>query len=217
MEKKTDFKSMTKKAKVQYVWDYYRWHILITLIVSISLISIVKHFVTYREPLLNVIMANCNDTLNADPSGFNEFFEEYGYDADSDLVSLAASLNFPEEGTDEDFSSYNDYQLLVTLIAAGQEDVFFGRGPVYLNYAEEGVLADLSTVLPAETLEKYEDYLVYSTNNGETEPYPCAIELVDNKWLQKNHYYTSCHFGIFVQSANDKTTLDFTEFLLNYE
>lgn len=217
MEKKTDFKALSTKAKVQYIWDYYRWHIIITIAVSAAVFSLVKHYVTYEEPLLNVIMINCNDSLNATADGFNEFFDTYEYDADSDRVSLSSSLLFPEEGEDEDFSSYNDYQLLLALVAAGEEDLFFGRGPVYLNYAEQGVLADLSKILPAETLEKYENNLIYSTENGASEPYPCAIELTDNKWLQENHYYTSCYYGIFVQSAEDPMVLDFTEFLLNYE
>ena len=26
MEKKTAFKDLSRKAKVQYIWDYYRWH-----------------------------------------------------------------------------------------------------------------------------------------------------------------------------------------------
>lgn len=28
MEKKTDFKALSNKAKVQYIWDYYKLHIL---------------------------------------------------------------------------------------------------------------------------------------------------------------------------------------------
>ena len=27
MEKKTDFKALSSKAKVQYIWDYYKLHI----------------------------------------------------------------------------------------------------------------------------------------------------------------------------------------------
>lgn len=28
MEKKAAFKDLSRKAKVQYIWDYYRWHIV---------------------------------------------------------------------------------------------------------------------------------------------------------------------------------------------
>ena len=28
MEKKTDFKALSNNAKVQYIWDYYKLHIL---------------------------------------------------------------------------------------------------------------------------------------------------------------------------------------------
>ena len=28
MEKYAAFKDLSRKAKVQYIWDYYRWHIV---------------------------------------------------------------------------------------------------------------------------------------------------------------------------------------------
>lgn len=218
MEKKTDFKSLTKKAKAQYIWDYYRWPIVIIISVGATALSLINHYVNYQEPLLNVIMFNCNDTFTATADGFNEFFDAYGYDADAKRVSLSSSLLFPESEKDTGAAnSNNDYQLLNAMLAVGDQDLFFGRGPVYVNYANQGIMADLSQILPAETLEKYKDNLVYATNNGEVEPYPCAIELTDNKWITENHYYTSCYFGIFVQSAENETVLDFAEFLLNYE
>ena len=110
----------------------------------------------------------------------------------------------------------NDYQVLTMMVAAGGQDLFFGTGEVFLDYAEEGALIDLRTVLSEETLAKYEDCLVYSTENGETEPYPCAVWLSDNEWIQKYNYYDTCYFGIFDQSEKQDVSGEFAEFLLNY-
>lgn len=214
MEKKTDFKALSKKAKAQYIWDYYRWPIIIALVVIGVTASLIRHFVTYREPILNVIMINCNNVAEVDNSGFDEFLEAYGHDPEDTPVELSSSLYFTEG---DNSTSYNDYQVLSVMIAAGDQDIFMGTGSTYLDYANQGVLKDLSTLLPQETLEKYKDHLIYTTIGGETEAYPCAIELTDNAWVQKNQYYNTCYFGVFTQSQNQDVAAEFTEFLLNYK
>lgn len=215
MEKKPDFKAMSTKTKIGYVWDYYKWHIIGTIAAASFVISMVHHYVTYRDPLLNVIMINCNDSYSADSSGFDEFQEIYGYDPEEYPISLASF--FFAEGDDAAASSYTDYQALTTLIAAGDQDLFFGTGNVYSTYCEQGALLDLSTVLSPALLEEYEDCLIYSTAGGEVDPYPCAIELTDNEWLRKNNYYDTCRFGIFYHNQNIDACREFAEFLLTYE
>lgn len=212
MEKKTDFKALSGKAKAGYIWDYYKWHIIVAAALAAFVFYLIHHYATYREPILNVIMINCNDSITADASGFDEFLTDYGYNTKNQPVSLTSSLRF----SDSEYSmSYNDTQVLTMLIAAGGQDLFFGTGDVFLEYADQGALIDLSTILSEELLEKYKDHLIYSTDGGEAASYPCAIELIDNEWVKKNHYYDTCYFGIFYQSEHLDTALQFAEFLLN--
>lgn len=212
MEKKTDFKALSGKAKAGYIWDYYKWPILVAVAVAALVIYFIHHYATYREPILNVIMINCNDSISADASGFDEFLTDHGYDPKNQPVSLTSSLHF----SDSEYSmSYNDQQVLTMLIAAGGQDLFFGTGDVFLEYANQGALIDLSAVLSEELLEKYKDHLIYSTDGGEASSYPCAIELTDNEWVKKNNYYDTCYFGIFYQSEHSDAALQFAEFLLD--
>lgn len=214
MEKKTDFKALSGKAKVQYVWDYYRWPIIITVITAAVLGSLIHHFVTYQEPLLNVIMINNPSALNTTEDGFIEFLTDAGYEYEEDSILLVSDLNFPEDGQGAD---YNNYMALSTMIAAGGQDLFFGTGTVFLNYADVGALADLSDILSPELLEKYADQLIYSTNDGAVEAYPCAVELTDHEWLKKYNYYDTCYFGVFASAQNPQLAAQFADFLLNYE
>lgn len=73
MEKKADFHSLSRKAKVQYVWDYYKWPIAAAIAALCFVIYLIYHYATYRDPLLNVIMMNCNDSITADSKGFDDF------------------------------------------------------------------------------------------------------------------------------------------------
>ena len=212
MEKKPDFKAMSTKTKVGYIWDYYRWPILLTIIGVGVLISIIYNRITYREPVLNVLMINCNNLFSNDDSGFHEFLTGYGYDPEESPVSLNASMYFPED----DYSqSVNELQVLSTLIAAGGQDIFFGRGAIFLNYAEQGAFQDLSTLIPADLLARYEDGLLYAVDEDGTS-YPCAVTITDNEWLTKNNYYDSCYFGILYRGSNPETAVQFAEFLLYY-
>lgn len=214
MEKKTDFKALSSKAKVQYIWDYYKLRILVIVLCTAAAISLIHHYVTYREPLLNVLMINTTNGTMTTADGFDEFLDAYGYDKEEYPVSLYGALYIPEE-KDAAVSAYQDYEVLATMIAGGEEDIFFGRGDVFLAYAEQGAFTDLSDILSEETFEKYKDSMIYSTDDGESVPYPCAVEITDNEWLKKNGYYGgSCYFGIFFRSEKTEVTSQFAEFLL---
>ena len=54
MEKKTAFKDLSRKAKVQYIWDYYRWHIIAAICLVAFVISMIVHYAAYRESVLDI-------------------------------------------------------------------------------------------------------------------------------------------------------------------
>ena len=215
MEKKPDFKAMPTKKKIGYVWDYYRWHIIAAICTAAFLISTIIHFVTYRDPLLNVIMINCSAPYNTEHSGFDEFMSSRGYDTDPALISVISNLYFSDDA--EPMSAMQQYQVLSTLIGAGGQDLFFGTGAAFNAYADQGALLDLSTVLPEDLLARYADSLIYSTDDGTVDAYPCAIGLSGHPWLKdNNYYYGPCSFGIFAAAANPGTAAEFVRFLLEY-
>ena len=43
MEKKADFHSLSRKAKVQYVWDYYKWPIAAAIAALCFVIYLIYH------------------------------------------------------------------------------------------------------------------------------------------------------------------------------
>jgi hypothetical protein len=107
--------------------------------------------------------------------------------------------------------------VLSTMVGAGGQDLFFGTGDTFLDYANEGACLDLRTYISDDVLEKYKDHLIYSTDDGESESYPCAIELTDNAWIKKYGIYDgTCYFGVFSRSEQKDYYTRFADFLLNY-
>lgn len=212
MEKKADLKSMSTKEKISYIWDYYHWPFIIGAAIIIVIVSLVVQYVSYEEPILNVVMINCNDSVNSTDIGYRDFLIEHGYEVDDHSISLTSTLNFEENNQS---TTMYDRQTLTMLLYSGGQDLFLGTGDVYLEYAKQGVLMDLTTVLSESTLEKYEDQLIYYTDEEDGTTYPCAIELTDNAWVKKYDYYDTCYFGIPWQAANLEIATEFAEMLLN--
>ncbi len=214
MEKKTDFRSLSTKAKIDYVWDYYRWPFIIIGAVIIVVATFAYEFASYEAPLLNVVMINCNKAVDTTAEGYYDFLDEISHPHSDSAVSLTSTLNFDENNLS---TTMYDRQTLTTLLYAGDTDLFLGTGDVYLQYVSQGVLSDLTKLLTPETLKAYEDSLLYCTDEETNETYPCAIELKDNKWVKKYNYYDSCYFGIPWRAPNTELATEFAEYLLNYE
>lgn len=94
MEKKTDFKALSSKAKVQYIWDYYRLHILSVIVIGGIVIGLTYHFVSYRKPILSVIMINVQTTSENADAAFDEFSDTAGYDKNSSPSTFQQTFSF---------------------------------------------------------------------------------------------------------------------------
>lgn len=211
MEQKTDFKALSTKAKLEYIWDYYKAPFIIIGAIILVIASIGYQYITYEPPIFNVIMFNCNHAVDTTATGFYDFLEEKGIEHTDTSVSLTSTLNFTENSS----TTMYDRQTLTMLLYSGGQDILIGTGDVYLDYVEQNVLMDLRDILSSETMEKYKDSLIYSTDEETGETYPCAIELKNNSWLEKYDYYNdSCYFGIPYGAGNLELATQFAEYLL---
>lgn len=218
MKYKVNFQALSKKAKVEYIWEYYRWHIIGILCGITIIVSAVFRVVTYKEPLLSVIMLNSYNSMT-DTTGeeFEEFFQEYGYESYEGATDIKNVLYFSanEESNQID---YQDYEILLALLIGGDYDVFLGTGDEYLSFMDDGFLADLSEVFSDEFLQKYKEQIIYSNNMSESAGYPAAFSLKNNQWLSKNNYYNrECYLGILNKDNISEIAIDFSEFLLKCE
>ena len=203
MEKRQILKALSSKAKVQYIWDYYKLHILFGGVIAAIVIGLGYHFITYRKPVLSVIMINVQTTSENAEAAFDEFSDATGYDKKQQPIDVSANLQFSDDPNAT--TDYNDY-MGVPLRGAGGPAVVSGTGCTDYDDEEESALMDLRTYVSDDVLEKYKDHLIYSTDDGESESYPCAIELTDNQWIQKYGIYDSCYL-VFSAAPSRKITI----------
>ena len=55
-------KNGTPKQKLAYFWDYYKWHVIISVIVLVTAVSFIYQAVTRKSVALYALLLNANTT-----------------------------------------------------------------------------------------------------------------------------------------------------------
>lgn len=213
MEKKTAFKDLSRKAKVQYIWDYYRLHIIAAICLVAFVISMIVHYAAYRESVLDIVMVNTLNPYEESVSSTDEFFEQEGF-TKKEEVTVDTSITFSDD--DNYSTNYYSDQKLTLKLSVGGADVLFAPEFVFQQYADAGSLMPLTDYLTADELEQYKDMIVYATDSETGETPPCGLELNDNQWLSDYGYYTgTVYFGIAYATDNKENAVDFFHYVMN--
>lgn len=205
------FKAMPFKKKAEHIWEYYRWHILVTVVLVFALGSWIQGIVTHKEPVLQLEMINCyGNTPNGE--AFEDFLNQQGvpYDPDAVLVGKNIQLNGPDISI-----TFGAAQMLACSIAAGEPDLIFWETDELMP-ALEGALLDLREILPQELLDEYADSLVYAVDEETGEEYPCGIYTERNPWMMENKYYVNCSVSVPATCKNRELAGAFIQYMLNY-
>ena len=193
------FKAMTWKQKLDHIWEYYRWQILVTVGLVIFLGGWIGSALRYQEPVLDLLMINAYEKT-PDGEAFRPFLEENGIEYREDAVVLDKAIRFDAFDSMPDLSSA---QMLMCTIAAGEPDLIFWGSRDMLPPLQNGSLMDLSALLPPEVLEEQKDNLVYCELSDTGERYPCGIFLEKNPWINEKMYYVDCTVCV-AATADDK-------------
>ena len=213
---KEKWRAFSPAEKREYIWDYYKVHIIVALVVVLLLGSIVGDLIAYREPHLEVIMVNSR-TDSKGQAGFREFLQQQGLETFDNCVALMDSFYINTETSEELLNSMEQLEALYAVTAAGKQDVLFDT-EVFLNQcAKSGTLLDLSTVLTAEELERYGEHLVYTTEDDTCDAYPCAVRFKGNAWIAANGYYgANGAMAIFEGTDDFELSVAFLRYYLSH-
>ena len=148
------------KKKVAYFWTYYKWFVIIPLIIIIGITSYIYHIVTDTDTVLNGILLNTN-SLESDSSNLIDgFYEEQQIDQKLYDISLNPSLSYYPDSQNAS-SNYTTLQALMAWSSSGAIDFISGDMSAMKDLAYKGYFVDLTTVLSAEQLTTCEPYFLY--------------------------------------------------------
>jgi len=210
---KEKWKAMTPAQKREHIWEYYKLHIIAVLCVVALAGWFIHYELTYVEPQMFVVVTNMVD-LQMNDEIYHPFLEEYGYEVYDGAVSMHQNLFFDFSDNSMWESNANGMNTLMALFELGDQDLFISIEKIYATCASDGAMLDLSTVLPKELLEKYEDKLMYTRDDEESEFYPCGVKVDGNPWIEKMQKNYRGYIGIIENSDDHEMAADFIEYFL---
>lgn len=244
-EEREALKNGTPKQKLAYFWYYYKWHVIIALVVIIMIVSFVKQLTDRKDPAFYAVMLNASllDQMTSEQPDFvTDFAEKEGIDLNTSDITFDTSIRIVEDSMDE--TSSTSSQKLMVYVAANELDCMITDFTSFQKYANSSMFHDLRDILTDEQIQALEPYFYYvdrevvlaieaandDMNTDYTpdypdplhpkdmqDPVPVGICLTDCKDLTDTYYFRGdgIVMGIYANAEHVQTAVDLAEYLLN--
>ncbi|MBQ4530335.1 MAG: hypothetical protein IJA36_06965 [Lachnospiraceae bacterium] len=182
------FKELSFERKLEYLWDYYKFHFFGSLLVLILLIGGILIWQENSKPdILNGYLLNTNwgDDLAAEL--LKDFADAKGYDLDQGNAYFNSSVFIDTDIKDQ--MSTVAYTKVMTDLDMKEIDFFFCNQEMFEYFGEKETFLDLSQNMPEEFLNKFQDKLIttdiYDENGNVTNTYIAGMDISDAPILIK--------------------------------
>ncbi|MCX4304664.1 MAG: hypothetical protein OSJ69_02550 [Acetatifactor sp.] len=235
-------KNGTPKQKLAYFWDYYKWHVIIGVIVLVTAVSFIYQAVTRKSVALYALLLNAAEyNFMEDNSKNTAAFAEYaGIDENKFDIMYDTSVQL---GTVDDYTSA---QKLMVYIAAAELDVMVSDSDSLTKYAYQGNFHDLRQILTEEQLSAYQDFFYYidgavvdeisaASKDGNYDfvpeyadprrpedmenPVPAGLFLQENSPLLQDYSFRNDQVvvSVLINTERPEQALNFVDFLMQGE
>ncbi len=186
-------KDMSFKKKIEYIWEYYKVHIISITAAIIFICVFVQEYKENKRPLyLDVILIN-SDIAYEDTNYIKDDFIKYS-DIDIETYNLTIDPTPVISETQNDQMTIANIQKVMAMYAAGDLDVVIGPDSIINGYGAVGAHMDLTSVLDNDLKKTLTDkgYEIYYTtvyeedengNQQAIETYPAGVYLDNSEYL----------------------------------
>ncbi len=146
------FKALPPKKKLEHIWIYYKWYILVGAAVICMLASIAG---TVAENSKQTLISGIFINNSTSPEGYAHLMEDYwafcggNEDQKAELIT-GRSIDFDSESLSQDGAA--SFMIVSSMIAAGSLDYIITDRASLDDFVEQEVVLDLRELLPAEVL-----------------------------------------------------------------
>lgn len=189
-------KNMNTGQKIEYLWTYYKWVLVVFLIVILVIYLGVTMYRNIRTTELLSIAVIDADTAS----------EENQARMEADLLEwMQTGKGYEAVTVDTSIQSGEDYVSTakrMATIGSGSMDLLICKEEVYNSFADQDVFLPWKEVL-GDQYQTYEPYLV----DGKLDLSRCE------KW-QSYHLvsYEPAYVGVYVSSENNENVIKFLEY-----
>lgn len=217
---------MNFRQKVDYIWTYYKFGILVSILVIILVASFIHAQLIYNPDAMTMVLC---DTYSEDPTGsydaVNADFRAYlGLtEEDKDPISFDDTISFSADTGDQ--TSAVMLQKLMALVMSGGADLMVAPESAIVYYGAQQMFANLEEVLPADLFEelKSRDLLFTTTyiptdeereEGIEEETFYCGIRVEGLDYFQgKGVQLENMAVGVVISGEHQSLGLQFIDML----
>lgn len=213
---KEKLKNMPPKKRIVYFWDYYRYHVLIFIVLAVSVYFIIQSF-TKPKTEAKLFAVIINNTIQ--PETWDEYSEKVAeyLKLDPEAEEVLLNYNFYYNGDPE--YEINMRQAFAVYLAASELDVVIAPISEFANFVKYGFLTPLSEQLPTDLYSSLTDkfYLGGTEDNPKVATY--GIYMADTK-LYKEHSIAPSDddpvlIGIIANSTHKENATEFIRYLFS--
>ncbi|MCR4694893.1 MAG: hypothetical protein K5773_06195 [Pseudobutyrivibrio sp.] len=210
---KAKLAQMTTKEKFQYIWSYYKLHILVVLIIITAVVYIIHQRLTYVDYKLYGVVINSE---NYNESLMDTLPAELGMEKHEGFSYRGGLSAVPDSGVS---GMYNQVDLFTI---SGQMDFAFTDDDGVQYLCNFGTPYDVTQVLPQELLDMWPDKEVSFTEyNPDTEQYYDNYAAINISGTAVQEYFgldpSMCYLVITDLSDNPKYMDAFYQVLYDIE
>ncbi|MBR5597325.1 MAG: hypothetical protein IKW30_07955 [Lachnospiraceae bacterium] len=200
--------------KLEYFWDYYKLHVIITVFLACMFGSILHGIITKKETVLSIALINAFPNVE-DEVMMEDLANYLNLNSKKQQILLDSTYYIDEASTSPYATTYS--QKFSTNAMAGKLDVVLADSVNFMFYGNQGFFQDLSQLIPQKDLDTYGDRLYYADHpydeSSDLVPIGIRIDQVDK--IQETSCYpgTDAYFGILTDTEHIDNALLYLKYL----
>lgn len=159
-EERETLKNAGFKARWEYFWEYNKTRVIIIGMFAFLILAYAYNVMTAKEQAVFISLLN---SVPGDQMAIykmeDDFAAHAGIDTDEYEIVMDTSITLSDSGLGQAVS--DAVQRLTAYIASGKIDVIVGGSDMFVTEANQGIFADLRTILTEEQIAAYEPYFYY--------------------------------------------------------
>ena len=198
------FKQLSAKQKLQYIWDYYKIHIIVTVVLICAIFSIVK--TVKHAGSVDLYVAYVNVAVDEDMT--NALEDQSGL-----IISSYRDLLITEDPSGENLQyAYASSMKLMSAISAEKLDIIIGDSFALDNANSSDYLLNPEEFIKANNPSLLDEFESLFIRDDAGQPY--AIDIAGFSPFSEAGYTEPIYLGIIASDTNTESKLSLLSTLL---
>ena len=211
---KTSLKDLSLSEKMEYYWQKYKLHIIITVLLACFFGSILRPVIHQKETVLSI--ACINAFPNVEDQAIIDDLEKHMQLNPKRQQILLDSTYYIDTTSNSPYAA-NFSQKFASNALSGHFDVVLSDADNFIYYGNQGFFRDLSTIFSADELHIYEDRLYYLDLPGDNidRKVPVGIKINRSAKICKTSCYPNhdAYYGVMADSERLDAALHFLNYI----